>query len=223
MKFLKQLFSWLFSLLLWVGILFAAYVSIKYIYGPNPVAMPPTAFFTGWYISGRNYTGWTMLMDIGSGDQVTLYIPLKDSAGTAFITWYTETDPVWLAASGNYYTWWEVDTLLLWYVALTQTGDWNAAYDWVMVNSGDALYFRDNSWSYILRDSVDTGFNFPTSDILVPSEKAVVEYLSIYNPNQLMVGATGADCTWALVGTLIFSGDIFYWCTATTWRVALHE
>jgi hypothetical protein len=210
----KKLSTWILFAL-WLGLVFAGtYVSIKYIYGANPIALPPTAFFSGWVISGKVYTWGTMLLDVGSGNVITAYIPFNDSAWNPYITGVDLSD---------YYTGWEVDTLLLWYVALTDTGNRNVAYDWVMVNSGDALYFRDNSWSYILRDSVDTGFNFPTSDILVPSEKAVVEYLSIYNPNQLMVGATGADCTWALVGTLIFSGDIFYWCTATTWRVALHE
>jgi hypothetical protein len=73
---------------------------------------------------------------------------------------------------------------------------------------------------------MDTGVNNPTSDTLVLTEKATINYITWYmsswNLIQTKVWATAATCTWDLLGTLKFSGDNFYGCNATTGRVLIN-
>ncbi len=43
-------------------------------------------------------------MDINTGGAVVVYGPLLDGSANAYITGYTEGDPVWISQKAGYYT-----------------------------------------------------------------------------------------------------------------------
>lgn len=48
-------------------------------------------------------------MDINTGGAVVVYGPLLDGSANAYITGYTEGDPVWISQKAGYYTKTEID------------------------------------------------------------------------------------------------------------------
>ena len=105
------------------------------------------------------------------------------SRGNHAIMWYltgfTESDPIWNSASGNYYSksaidskWFltsftELDPLFSASVAaqigFSDISDWSSASNWITANSGNALYFFNNSGNYYTKSAIDnkwflTGF-----------------------------------------------------------------
>lgn len=75
-------------------------------------------------------TGW-MVMDGGGNSFITGW------ALTGYLTGFTETDPVRNSVSWNY-------------VGMSMTGDWNTAYSRISTESGNALFFWNNSGDYVL-------------------------------------------------------------------------
>ena len=88
-----------------------------------------------------------------------------------FITGYNENDPLWNSTSGDYYTksaidakgfltnFTELDPLFSASAAAqinsTNISNWDSANDWIATNSGNSLYFYNNSWSYYTKSDID--------------------------------------------------------------------
>lgn len=97
--------------------------------------------FTDTWLPGGN-----CIMDINSGGNIIACTGIQDTLWNVYITWwalswyltwYTETDPIWNATSWDY-------------VLMSVTWDWNTAYSRVNTESGNALFFRNNSGDYVL-------------------------------------------------------------------------
>jgi hypothetical protein len=156
-NFLKKLF-WRAITFLWVGLAFAAVVQ-------RNNSKLELSQFRMLFTSNGTTTG-TKVMDINTWGKVIIYWPLEDGSGNSYITgwaigatgamgdtgamWATWTMwMTWVVDTGWFYTTWQINTLLLGYVAMSSTGNWDITYNRLQSNSGNALYFLDNSWSYL--------------------------------------------------------------------------